>query len=514
MTEKETKQYILSQWISDDFLASDLISNNHQQPIVYINPQFTFLEKFLEKREQRLIIKELLNQKVLPQNCVKPNTFTLDFNALSTHNLDINFNVIEKILYKSSNSDVNDKKKTLSPQTTQPIPTSFEFPEKFMDLLKSEVFNHDNSSESKLKSLWQDFAKWACFKIGKDYLKHFRHHCNLLWSQTQCIYQYVNAEDKLLQGNNIHETFLRNPKDKLYIANETTKEIISGINLKGYYHIFDPQCFKNSLGETIIDFFDINNPMAVEDAKIVVDQYYQHTLANTSHQSTQFKNDLIEHFGGFADNNNLPYTTANTTSSHCKKHQECVKDLIQGIQPISGAVNKYIEITYPVYYSKNKKLDLGPNVPKSFGIFPTVSINFNIICQLHRDLKDHRNTLCVVCPLGNFKGGELIFPELKLIIHVKQGQAVAFRSNILVHGNLPVITGIRHSLVFYIHNTLIKQKRKFGSLFADDTLNWGDDNNRNEPTQKYLSPMLGSRDSKTKLKNHRRMHIGMCNLYI
>ena len=129
-------------------------------------------------------------------------------------------------------------------------------------------------------------------------------------------------------------------------------------------------------------------------------------------------------------------------------------------------------------------------------------------------MKDHRNTLCVVCPLGNFKGGELIFPELKLIIHVKQGQAVAFRSNILVHGNLPVITGIRHSLVFYIHNTLIKQKRKFGSLFADDTLNWGDDNNRNEPTQKYLSPMLGSRDSKTKLKNHRRMHIGMCNLYI
>ena len=51
MTEKETKQYILSQWISEDFLASDLISNNHQQPIVYINPQFTFLEKFLEKRE-------------------------------------------------------------------------------------------------------------------------------------------------------------------------------------------------------------------------------------------------------------------------------------------------------------------------------------------------------------------------------------------------------------------------------------------------------------------------------
>ena len=41
-------------------------------------------------------------------------------------------------------------------------------------------------------------------------------------------------------------------------------------------------------------------------------------------------------------------------------------------------------------------------------------------------MKDYWNTLCVVCPLGEFEGGELIFPELKLVIHVKQGQAVAF----------------------------------------------------------------------------------------
>ena len=161
-----------------------------------------------------------------------------------------------------------------------------------------------------------------------------------------------------------------------------------------------------------------------------------------------------------------------------------------------------------------KKLNLGSYVPKSFGIFPTVSINFNIICQFHRDLKDHRNTLCVVCPLGNFEGGELTFPELKLVIHVKQGQAVAFRSNILVHGNLPVIAGIRHSLVFYIHNTLIKQKRKFEDLFAYYALNWGDDSNRDKSKPKYLPPILGSGNSVTKLKNHRRTHIGMCNLYI
>ncbi|CAG8650049.1 11944_t:CDS:2, partial [Acaulospora colombiana] len=320
MTIEEIQKYITLEWVSEDFLSGDLKPSNLQQSSVYTDPLFTFQEKFLEKRWQRLVVRELLNEKLLPQNSVKPGTFTLDLSTLSSHHLNILSDVIQKKLYE-----------------------------------------------------------------------------------------------------------------------------------------------------------------AVEDVRIAVDQYYQHTLAHPSHQSKQFAKDLIEHFGGFADSNNLPYTTANTASSHCEEHQECVQDLIQGLQPISKAVNKYIKATYPALYSKMKKLDLGSN--------------------------DHRNTLCVVCPLGKFEGGELTFPELKLIIYAKQGQAVAFRSNILVHGNLPVIAGVRHSVVFYIHNTIIKQKRKFGSFFADYELDWGVNSDGDEPSPKYLPPTLGSRDNVAKPKNHRRTNI-------
>ncbi|RHZ89392.1 hypothetical protein Glove_15g41 [Diversispora epigaea] len=122
-----------------------------------------------------------------------------------------------------------------------------------------------------------------------------------------------------------------------------------------------------------------------------------------------------------------------------------------------------------------------------FKIFPTIAINFNIICQFHRDLKNHCNTLCVICLLKKFKAEELTFPKLKLAINAKQGQVMAFRSCLLIHGNLPVIMGARHSIVFYIHNTVIKQKRMFGSLFADYELDWGDnahttDNDGDEPS--------------------------------
>ena len=440
------------------------------------------MKKILEKKKQRLNVKELLNQGKLPLDCVKSDTFTINYDVLST--LPTNQqDDIQKILYKD---DDDDNKKSLSPQLEI-------IPEKYMNLLELEVFNDINSSKSESSesiSVWKDFAKWACFKESKGIIKQFHHHCKLLWSRTQRIHRYIKNEDnKPLQED---EIFLLRPNDKLHIADETTKEIISGNNLKGYHHIFNPRCFKNSLGETMVDFFDLDNKMAAENARKVVDQYYRHTLDHTEHQSPHFKEGLIEHFGGFADSNKVPYTTANTATSHCDEHQKCVRDLIQGLQSVSGSVNEYIKTTYSDYYSKMKELDLGPNVPKSFGIFPTLSINYNVICQFHRDLKDHRNTLCVVCPLGNFTGGELVFPELKLVIHVKQGQAVAFRSNILVHGNLPIITGIRHSLVFYVHNTLIKQKQK---------------------RREYLPSKLGSEGSDvTKLKNHRRTHIGMCNL--
>ncbi|RHZ80796.1 hypothetical protein Glove_132g17 [Diversispora epigaea] len=46
------------------------------------------------------------------------------------------------------------------------------------------------------------------------------------------------------------------------------------------------------------------------------------------------------------------------------------------------AVNKCLKTTYPVLYSKIMKLDLGPNVPKFFSVFPTVAINFNGIIDI------------------------------------------------------------------------------------------------------------------------------------
>ncbi|CAG8851729.1 3328_t:CDS:2, partial [Gigaspora margarita] len=149
--------------------------------------------------------------------------------------------------------------------------------------------------------------------------------------------------------------------------------------------------------ETIVDFYNLSNPVVANNAKVVVDHYYQHTCSNPQHQFKRFKKQVTETFGTFT-------------------------------RSISNIIYE------------NKKLDFGPNVPKLFRGFPIIVINFNTICQFHQDLKDHQNIICVVCLLGSFEDKQLVFLELKLAIHAKQDQAIAFKSNILVHNNLPVIS--------------------------------------------------------------------------
>ncbi len=484
-TESETREYIQTQWTSEDFFSSDLISryDKNPQPQTLIDPKFTFIEKFLERRQKRLITQRLLQNGSLSMDDINQNTYIA---------------------------------KSLPPQTIQQIPIdNSEIPMQYMALLESEIFNKGPSNPRPMQ--WKEFGIWAYFTKVSHFNKRFRHHCHLLWSDVDRA--HLEAEKKLREEYNIPETFSQSLKKKLGIAKETTGNVAIGNNLDGYYHIFNPQCFKNSYGETVVDFFDLANPMIAEDTRVIIDQYYNHNLNNKKHQSREFKKELVEHFGAFTGSNNEPYTTTNTASDHHPEHRKCVCELISGLQPLSNMVNTYFRETYPNLYAKMVKLDLGPNVPKSFGAFPTIAVNFNVISQFHRDSKDHRNTLCVVCPLGLFEGGQLVFPELKLIIYAKQGHVIAFRSNILVHGNLSVVAGIRHSIVFFIHATTIKQNRKFGTLFHNTDINNAESSTSSGMQKKFKPDIRHSKYSKSgsrspKVRNSRRSHIGKysCNI--
>ncbi|RHZ48353.1 hypothetical protein Glove_552g1 [Diversispora epigaea] len=112
-------------------------------------------------------------------------------------------------------------------------------------------------------------------------------------------------------------------------------------------------------------------------------------------------------------------------------------------------------------------LQWGPFAPKIFGVFPMIAVNFNTISDYHWDEHDNPNCLCILIALGNFDGGELCFPQLKIIIPLRPNQIVAFSSRLLLHGNLPVKRGIRHSIVYFVHSSFFHNLRDFTKVYSD-----------------------------------------------
>ncbi|CAG8625431.1 38259_t:CDS:2 [Gigaspora margarita] len=123
----------------------------------------------------------------------------------------------------------------------------------------------------------------------------------------------------------------------------------------------------------MVDLYIFQDLRVAKNTREAVQQYFVHMLNELSHQSKEFLKELVEHFGAFTGSNNEPYTTSNTALSHNKKHLK-------------------------------------------------LAVNFNIISQFHQDVKDHYNSLCVVCLLGIFKSRQLVFPELKLIFMLKKNK--------------------------------------------------------------------------------------------
>jgi hypothetical protein len=96
-----------------------------------------------------------------------------------------------------------------------------------------------------------------------------------------------------------------------------------------------------------------------------------------------------------------------------------------------------------------------------------IVINFNTISDFHWDEHDDPNSLCCLVALGDFEGGELCFPQLQIVIPLKPGQVIAFSSRLLLHGNLPVTKGIRHSVVYFVHSMFFHHLRNFTQVYKD-----------------------------------------------
>ncbi|KAF0434161.1 calnexin independence factor cif1 [Gigaspora margarita] len=311
-----------------------------------------------------------------------------------------------------------------------------EIPPDFLSLVYSDIIKEKNGVKGPLdidtnnKRLWIAFGQWLGLRRSKGPLKrkHVRKHLGLLWKKLH--HAYVE-----LQNFFDTATIRKSQKEKtqlIVLARNNNKSLDKLVQLE---HIFEPKCIT-----------DLENP---------------------SHQSKGFWTNFIEHFGAYTRNNLLLFTSSNTVSMHNINHHECISKLFRGLRKLSESINRFLQEYYVDLYMKLSKLSWGPFAPRAFGVFPMIAINFNTISNYHWDNYDEPNSLCVLVALGDFEGGELCFSQLQVVVHLWPGQVVAFASRLLLHGNFTVTKGIRHSIVYFVHNTFFYNLQNFNSVYLE-----------------------------------------------
>ncbi|RHZ83994.1 hypothetical protein Glove_86g100 [Diversispora epigaea] len=330
-------------------------------------------------------------------------------------------------------------------------------PSDYLELIISNIIIR-NDINLNIKT-WDYFRLWYNMQINyhfqKNHLEKFYNLLKMKWD--------ILLEDGSFEIDN-----------KLHIKSSDMIDLAQGkyrsTRLESFTYpksahcLVNPGCIVNQNNQTLIHLENIDNTNILLHTTNAVNTYYYHMVNYEKHRSKSFWRDLTEHYGAYRLYTSLPYTSFDSASSHNTDHQLCVDELIRSLVPLSNFVNKFIQDNYNSMYLKLKNLSLGPFAPRSFGIFPMIAINYNIVSNYHWDLSDASNCLCCLIPLGNFQGGDLYFPQLHVRVPLQPGQVVAFDSHNLLHGNLPLISGIRHSIVYFVHQNFFHKEDNYSNM--------------------------------------------------
>lgn len=134
----------------------------------------------------------------------------------------------------------------------------------------------------------------------------------------------------LLNNNNLINNFLQNN------SNPNSLD-----ELKEFEYMVKTKCIVNQNYQTLVHLEKLDNQDTITQAAVAINDYYFHTLDNTSHQNNEFWERFVENFGAFARNNTLPYTSSNIASTHNTNHQKCVNKLILAFKLLSDSINQF-----------------------------------------------------------------------------------------------------------------------------------------------------------------------------
>lgn len=187
-----------------------------------------------------------------------------------------------------------------------------------------------------------------------------------------------------------------------------------------------------------------------KDAKYVQDTFIS---------DTTYANVVYSGIAGWFDRYpRIPYGRA---TSYTQNQYDKFRMAFPFLQSLDRGFRELLPQRWGNQRSIANKIDPAFLVPET--VFTTITVNKTFRTAAHRDAGDYTeglSNLLVLSNNGNYSGGYLILPEVRIAVNVRPGDLLLVNNHEYIHGNTPIVThdeeAERISLVCYLREKMLE----------------------------------------------------------
>ena len=173
---------------------------------------------------------------------------------------------------------------------------------------------------------------------------------------------------------------------------------------------------------------------------------------------TTYANVVLSGIAGWFDRYpRIPYGRATAYTQHSYEKFEMAFPFLQSL-------NRGFKQLLPKRWAAQRvaanKIDPAFLVPET--VFTTITVNKTFRTACHRDagdFSDGLSNLLVLSNNGNYSGGYLVFPQIRVAVNVRPGDLLLVNNHEVIHGNTPIVLNDeeaeRISLVCYLREGML-----------------------------------------------------------
>lgn len=183
----------------------------------------------------------------------------------------------------------------------------------------------------------------------------------------------------------------------------------------------------------------------------------------------------------------IPYGRA---TAYTQNHYDKFQLSFPFLQTLDRGFRELLPTRHAAQREAADKIDPAFLVPGT--VFTTITVNKTFRTAAHRDAGDFTNglsNLLVLSNNGNYSGGYLILPEVRVAVNVRPGDLLLVNNHEYIHGNTPIVlnddTAERVSLVCYLREKMLELGSK---EYEDHRFNYVESRRKNKehPLQRKL----------------------------